>query len=114
MYDQISLYNYQTLSAKNFIFLFALIGIGIVLLNILLLQIKTASFTQTVVTLTICTLIYVYFLLSEAYQFYYIVNFYDDSIFVFSEEESTWELESDSPRTRTKNHFLTLTILAKF
>jgi hypothetical protein len=114
MYDQASLYSHQTLELSNFLFSAALIAVGIFLLSALLLKIKTASFRQIFLTLTTCTLIYLYFLLSESYQFYYILNFYDDSVFVFSEDESAWELESDSPRTRTKNHFLTLTIIAKF
>jgi len=114
MYDQNQLYLRQLNSWNSFVLTATFFVFIINLLLVLILVIKNRSSKVSAVILSIITLFLVTILLFESYQFYYIVNFYDDSIWTFSEEDNLWELEHDISRTRTKNHFTTLCILAKF
>lgn len=114
MYDQNSLYLNQLSDWNIFLSSAVLLVFVINLILILTLTAKNRSNKTSIVLLSFITLFFLTLLLSESYQFYYVVNFYDDSTWVFSEEDNLWELEHDTPRTRTKNHYVTLCILAKF
>lgn len=80
----------------------------------LLIILQVNTYRQYSVFLIIITLILVYVLQVESYQFYYLTNYYDESQWVFSEDDLVWELEYEIPRARNKNHYMTLIILAKF
>jgi len=114
MYDQNSLYLEQLSSWATFMLNAVLLVFVINLILILTLTVKNRSSKTSVILLSFITLFFLTTLLTESYQFYYVVNYYDDSIWIFSEEDNLWELEYDIPRTRTKNHYITLCILAKF
>lgn len=114
MYDQNSLYLEQLSSWNTFMLNAVLLVFVINIILILTLTIKNRSSKTSVIFLSIITLFFLITLLTESYQFYYVVNYYDDTIWTFSEEDNLWELEYDVPRTRTRNHYITLCILAKF
>jgi len=114
MYDQPGLYTAQLQVINEFIASTAFVVLAILLLVHIIITIKFSTFRQTSVYLLALTCILVYFLVVESYQFYYLVNFYDDTQWVYSEEEQLWELEYEIPRSRNRNHYMTLIILAKF
>lgn len=91
-----------------------LIVILIIVSSILLISIKFKTLRQIVPYLTLITLILFYILLQESYQFYYLLNFYNDAFWVMDEESYGWELEYEIPRARNRLHYTTLIIIAKF
>lgn len=114
MYDTFGLYINNLLSIKNFLYINFLIILLINLFTYLLINIKFSSFKKNIYLFLIVTLIYIYLLFIESYQFYYLLNFYIDYIWNFSEYDGIWELDFDIPRIRNKNHYITLIIVAKF
>lgn len=114
MYDQVGMFNRQLQDIRGFIFNVFLIVLIINLIVYLLITIKYTTFRQHSLFFLVITLLLVYILLVESYQFYYLTNYYDESSWVYSEDEQVWELDYEIPRSRNKSHFMTLIILAKF
>lgn len=114
MYDQVGLYNKQLQSIDDFLSNAFLVVSVINLIAYFLITIKFTTYRQQSILILIVTFILVYILMSESYQFYYLSNYYDESFWVFSEDDLVWELEYEIPRARNKNHYMTLIILAKF
>lgn len=114
MYDSVGRDRFQLINIRNFmvnsVFIVTLINLCI----FIVISIKFLSIRKYIVLLLPATLILVFFLLIESYQFYYIINFYDEFCWVFSEDDNIWELEIETPRTRSKNHNMVLCLLAKF
>jgi len=113
-YDTFGLYTWQLLSVKNFIFNSFFIVFIIHLFIFLIINIKFISLRKNIYLFLALTVGYLYLLFSESYQCYYILNFYIEYTWSYSEDDSTWELTYDIPRTRNKNHYLTFIIIAKF
>lgn len=114
MYDQVGFYSRQLQLMEGFLTNCFLVVSVITLLIYLLIVLQVNTYRQYCVFLLIITLCLVYILQVESYQFYYLTNYYDESQWVFSEEDLVWELEYEIPRARNKNHYMTLIILAKF
>ncbi len=114
MYDQVGFYSRQLQLMDSFLVNCFLVVSAINLLIYLLIILQVNTYRQYSVFLIIITLILVYVLQVESYQFYYLTNYYDESQWVFSEDDLVWELEYEIPRARNKNHYMTLIILAKF
>lgn len=114
MYDTYGLYITQLISLKTFLLNAYLIVLVINLVAYLLINIKTVSLRKGTILLLFVTVALLYVLFVESYQFYYLLNFYDEYTWVLAESDNVWELESDKPRTRNRNHYLTLIIIAKF
>ena len=114
MYDTYGLYINQLLIIKNFLLNAFLVVITINLFIFILINTKFSTFKKNTYLLIIITLILLYLLFVESYQFYYLLNYYVDYTWVFSEDDNVWELDYDTPRTRNRNHYITLIIVAKF
>ena len=114
MYDTYGLYINYLLSIKSFLINSFLIVVVLNLYMYLLLNTKFVSLRKNIYLLLFITLFLLYLLFVEAYQFYYISNYYCEYIWNFSEDEGVWELDFDIPRTRNKNHYITLIVVAKF
>jgi len=113
-YDTFGLYTWQLLSVKNFIFNSFLIILLIHTFIYLLINIKYISLQKNIYFFLFLTFGYFYILFSESYQCYYLLNFYIEYMWLYSEDDSVWELTLDIPRTRNKNHYITFIIIAKF
>ena len=114
IYDTYGLYINSLNTLKIFLTNSFLIVLLLNLFIFALINIKFTSLKKNSYLFLFITFIYVYILMTEFYQFYYLLNFYSDYIWNFSEDENVWELDYDIPRTRTKNHYVTLLMLAKF
>lgn len=114
MFDQPGFYITHLISMKNFLFNAFLVVILINFFIFILINLKFSSFRQNVFYLILITLFLVYLLFVESYQFYYLVNYYDEFFWNYFDDEGVWECEHEIPRTRNRNHFVTLILLAKF
>ena len=114
MFDTYGLYIHNLIQIKNFLLVAFLVVVVIHILIFLLISIKFTTLRKNIYLLLIITLVLLYILFTESYQFYYLLNFYVDYIWNLSEDDNIWELDYDIPRTRNKNHYITLIVIAKF
>lgn len=78
MYDTYGLYITQLISLKTFLLNAYLIVLVINLVAYLLINIKTVSLRKGTILLLFVTVALLYVLFVESYQFYYLLNFYDE------------------------------------
>lgn len=114
MFDQIRAY-------KNFLFSWRLhlskiipTLFIIILTSHLLFSLKWNTFNKQSPLLLIITVVLLYLLLLEFYQFYHIINFYSNINWLFDFDEYIWYLDVDTRRTRLYNNYITICLLAKF
>jgi len=114
MYDQIKVFKTHLFSWRLFIIKLVPIFCLIMLSYFLILNLKWTSFSKQVPILVVITLILVQVLWLEFYQFFHIINYYENPIWSFDNEEFMWTLDLEFRRTRIVNNAVTLCLLAKF
>jgi len=114
MYDIYALYIFSLVSFKDFIINSFLVVILLNLFTYLLINLKSTTLKKNSYLLLLISFILFYIFFIEFYQVYYLLNFYTEYTWIYSEDDNIWELEYDIPRTRNKNHYLTLIIIGKF
>lgn len=113
-FDIMSFYVPHCIKPTKFLLNCFLIINLIIISTILLIILKYKTFRQIVPYIVLLTLILFYILLQESYQFYYLLNFYNDAFWIMDEESYSWTLEYEVPRARNRLHYTTLIIVAKF
>lgn len=114
MYDQIKIYKTHLFSWRWFL-IKLLPSVAVILLGYYLqLTLKWNLFNkQNTVILTI-TLLLLYILWLEFYQFFHIISFFANITWSFDYDEYIWTLEMDSRRTRLANNYISVCLLLKF
>lgn len=114
MYDQAKLFKSHLFSWKLF-FLKIFLNIYLIFISFyLLLSLNFTNFKkQNLLVLTI-TLILLYFVWLEFYQFFHIINFYASLVWLFDFDDFIWNLEVEFRRTRMSNNYTALCLIAKF
>jgi len=114
MYDSIKVFKDHLFSWRFFIQkLFptlALIILGYYLKNLL----KWNIFNKQFFFVFILTLILLYVVWLEFYQFFHIINYYSEYGWKFNEDFMRWVLEKEQKRNRIANNLVTICLLAKF
>ena len=113
-YDLIQLKKFRLFSWRLFIYKVFPIYVIIILSYILLLNINTNVFSKYVLFLLLISIFLTYIFWVEFYQFFYILNWYGEIIWIFDLEDKVWYAESVFKRARLVNHYLTICIIAKF
>lgn len=114
MYDQVKLFKSHFFSWK-FFFLKIILNIYLILImHYLLIAINFTNFKKQNLLIILITLLLLYFLWLEFYQFFHIINFYSNLIWVFDYDEFMWSLEIEFRRTRMSNNYIALCLIAKF
>lgn len=114
MYDQLKLYKTHFFSWRLFILKLIPVITLIILSFYLQLSLKWSLFNkQSIVTLTI-TILLLYVVWLEFYQFFHIVNFFGNLNWIFDYDEFLWNLELEFRRTRLANNYVAVCLIAKF
>lgn len=114
MYDQLKLYKTHLFSWRMFLYKMVPFMVIILLCSYLLTSLKWSSFSKQSNILIAITIILLYILWLEFYQFFHILSFYSNINWVFDYDEYIWSLELDSRRTRLYNNYIALCLFAKF
>ena len=114
MYDQMKLYKSHLFSWRLFILKLIPIITMIILSYYLQLSLKWSVFNKQSITILAITLLMLYTVWLEFYQFFHIVNFYGNLNWVFDYDEFLWNLELEFRRTRLSNNYTALCLMAKF
>lgn len=114
MYDQLQVFKTGFFSWRSFLpRIYPLIGLMVVG-YILLISLKWNLFSKHLMWLGLLTLILLYVVWCEFYQFFHVVNFYGNFNWMFDGDEKIWSLELENRKTRTINHYIMLMIMLKF
>ncbi len=113
-FDIMSFYAPHCLNPKKFLLNCFFIVSLILISNLLLVFLKYKKFRQITPYIILITVFLFYLLLKESYQFYYLLNFYNDYFWVLDDTSYNWMLECEVPRARNRLHYTTIIIIAKF
>jgi hypothetical protein len=114
MYDQIKIYKSHLFSWRFFLLKLIPSTLVILLSYYLLLSLKWNLFNkQNSIMLTI-TLLLLYILWLEFYQFFHIISFFGNINWSFDYDEYIWSLDIDARRTRLANNYIAVCLLLKF
>jgi len=114
MYDQIKLFKTHLFSWRLFLIKLVPVITLIILSYYLILSIKWTTFSKQVPILVAITLTLIYVFWLEFYQFFHIINFYENLVWSFDADEFLWNLDAEFKRTRIVNNVVTICLLAKF
>lgn len=114
MYDQIKLFKTHLFSWRLFLVKLVPVITLIILSYYLILSIKWTTFSKQVPFIVAITLILIYVFWLEFYQFFHIINFYENLVWSFDADEFLWNLDAEFKRTRIVNNVVTICLLAKF
>lgn len=91
-----------------------LLSIAIYFSFILIFALNFFVFYQSIIVLTLISLIIFYTLFIETYQFIYIINLFADKTLVFDDIKQLWTLEVEQNNLRVKQQYFILCLIAKY
>jgi hypothetical protein len=114
MYDQLQVFKTGLFSWRSFVMKLFPLTLLIIFGYLLLLSLKWNVFTKHTLWLLVLTILLIYIVWLEFYQFFHAVNFYGNFSWVFDVDEKVWSLELETRKSRTVNHYVMLMIMLKF
>lgn len=114
MYDNSQIYKNHLFSWRWFLLKIFPLTLLVLFSYIFLITFKWLHFSKINLFLLLFTLLLLYVLWLEFYQFYFILNFYGSLNWIYDSTDHLWILESDFKKTRIVNHYVTIAIIAKF
>jgi hypothetical protein len=114
MYDFVQLNKTHLFSWKFFLIKIIPNAFLLIITNVLLLSLKSSSYTKYLLFLGLNTWILTYVVWLEFYQFFFVITWYGDLSWIFDFSERLWNLEAAFKRTRLVNNYITICVMAKF
>jgi hypothetical protein len=114
MYDQIKVFKTHLFSWRMFLPKTILIIALIVFGYIFNLSLKWNVYSKQSLIVFVLTLLIIYVVWLEFYQFFHIINFYGNLVWVYDYDEFLWNLELEFRRTRMANNYIAICLMAKF
>ncbi len=114
MYDNLQIYKTHLFSWRMFLLKLIPVTILLILTYFSLLFMKWGIFSKSNLMMFTITLLLIYIVWLEFYQFFHVLNYYGNLVWLYDSEEHLWFLESDFKKTRIVNHYITICIIAKF
>lgn len=114
MYDQLKLYKTHFFSWRLFILKIIPVITLILFSYYLQLSLKWSLFNKQSIFVLFITVLLLYIVWLEFYQFYHIISFYGNLNWIFDYDEYLWNLELEFRRTRIANNYVSICLIAKF
>jgi len=114
MYDQIKIYKTHLFSWRFFLIKLLPSTLVILLGYYLLLTLKWNLFNKQNTVMLLITLLLLYVLWLEFYQFFHIISFFGNINWSFDYDEYIWTLDIDTRRTRLANNYVAICLMLKF
>lgn len=114
MYDQIRPLKTFLFSWRLFLLKILPIVFLILLGYFLHLSLKWNLYNKQSAIVLIITLLIIYIVWLEFYQFFHVINFYGNLFWSYDSDEFLWNLEVDFRRTRLQNNYIAICLMAKF
>ena len=113
-FDLIQLSKSRLYSWKFFLYKSFFVVLIIILAYFVLVCSKWNTFSKLISIVFVITALLTYVLWLEFYQFFYVLNWYGEIVWLFDAEDKVWYAESVFKRARIVNHYTTICIIAKF
>jgi hypothetical protein len=114
MFDMVQLNKQRLYSWKFFLYKSFFVFLIIILSYFLIINAKWNTFSKYSAFLLAITIILTYIVWMEFYQFFYVINWYGEIVWVFDVEDKVWYAENTFKRARIVNHYVTICVIAKF
>jgi len=114
MYDQIRPLKTFLFSWRLFLLKIFPVVLLIILGYFLHLSLKWNIYNKQSAVILLITLLIIYLVWLEFYQFFHVINFYGNLFWVYDLDEFLWNLEIDFRRTRIQNNYIAVCLMAKF
>lgn len=114
MFDYSSLNQELLIQLKTSYKSLILLSLAIYLCYVLLLNNNFLNYHQNVTLLSIISLIIIYTLYVESYQFVYTISYYTDKNWNFDSNTQLWILELEQNNIRVKQQYFILCLIAKY
>lgn len=114
MYDASSLNQEYLLSLISGFKSLVILALVIFLLTLFMLRLPHLLFTQQLVFLLLATACILNIFYIESYQFYYVLNIFNEGSWVFDEDTNVYTYTYEAPRLRTKQFYFLMCLIAKY
>lgn len=114
MYDNSQVYKNHLFSWRYFLIKLFPVTLLIVCCYFLLLSLKWNIFSKSNYFISYITILLLYIVWQEFYQFFHLMSFYGNLNWVYDIDDRLWNLEVEFRRTRIVNHYVTICLVAKF
>lgn len=114
MYDTVNVTTDYLFSLTAYYFNMLFLVIIIFTLYYIILQSAVLTYRQTLLGFLFLSFIIFYIFLIESYQVYYVLTTFREIIWVYDSEELVWKCEMEAPRTRNKQQYLFMCLIAKY
>ncbi len=114
MYDYSSLNQELLIQLKTSYKSLILLSLAIYFSYILILNNNYLTYYQNIIILSLVSLIIIYTLYIESYQFVYVLTYYTDKNWNFDPSNQLWVLESEQNNIRVKQQYFILCLIAKY
>jgi hypothetical protein len=114
MYDQLQVFKTGLFSWRSFFLKIFPLTLLLIFGYLFLLTVKWNVFNKHALWLLLLTVILLYVVWCEFYQFFHVINFYGNFNWVFDIDEKIWSLELEIRKSRTVNHYIMLMVMLKF
>ena len=114
MYDYSSLNQELLIQLKTSYKSLILLSLAIYFSYVLILSNNYLTYYQNIIILSLISLIIIYTLYIESYQFVYVLTYYTDKNWNFDSSNQLWVLESEQNNIRVKQQYFILCLIAKY
>lgn len=114
MFDYSSLNQELLIQLKTSYRTLILLSLAIFLCYILILNNNYLNYYQNIILLSLISLIIIYTLYIESYQFVYTISYYTDKNWNFDSTSQLWVLELEQNNIRVKQQYFILCLIAKY
>ena len=114
MYDNSQVYKTHLFSWRYFLIKIFPATLLIIFSYFVLLSLKWNIFSKSNFLCLLITILLLFIMWQEFYQFFHILSYYGNLNWVYDMEEHLWNLEVEFRRTRIVNHYVTIVLAAKF
>lgn len=114
MYDYSSLNQELLIQLKTSYKSLILLSLAIYFSYVLILNNNYLTYYQNIIILSLISLIIIYTLYIESYQFVYVLTYYTDKNWNFDSSNQLWVLESEQNNIRVKQQYFILCLIAKY
>ena len=114
MYDTVNVTTDYLFSLTAYYFNMLFLIIIIFVLYYIILQSAVLTYLQTLLCFLFLSFIIFYIFFIESYQVYYVLTAFREITWVYDAEEVVWRCEMEAPRTRNKQQYLFMCLIAKY
>jgi len=114
MLDNQQLFKLFLVPLAQFTILLVFASSLVIFCYLLMLSLKWQSFDRVIFDSSLLTLVLLFFVFFECYQFFHVINYYSNICWEYDLDTEAWVAELEARKTRTHHHYVFLLCILKF